>query len=327
MAKKINKPLILIADRFSQDSFLYLQEKFSVVKSDHPLHLPGEALLNCEALIIRSRTAINEQLLQKARKLRVIVTATSGFDHIDFKATQKWGITVMHTPWAHVESVAQLTWTLIQACNHNLAKQRENILNLQWRQPLYHKELNGRVLGIVGLGRIGQRVAQLARAAAGMRVQAYDPYIQQDIFAGQNILASSYEDVLYKSDVISFHVPKTAETTGLLKQHHFEKMLQKPIVVNTSRGCICSEEDFLWALKHDVVYGLGLDVFPKEPYPEAKAPEHLLQYSNVIATPHIGAMSEEALSKASLEAAQKISDFFYSGQTSDTLPPKDSWYL
>ncbi len=172
------KKKILITDRFAQDSFLFLQHnnQFEVVRADHPQHLPLEQLVGAHALIIRSRTVINEELLKKARQLQLIITCTSGFDHIDLDATQKWGVTVMHTPSANIESAAQLTWGLVLSCVNNIQQAHKMVKAGEWKRDLITGiELRGRTYGVIGLGRIGSRVAELAQAF-GMTVVAFDPY-------------------------------------------------------------------------------------------------------------------------------------------------------
>jgi Phosphoglycerate dehydrogenase and related dehydrogenases len=316
---------ILITDRFAQDSFLYLQQHshFEVVRSDNPQHLPLEHLVSANALIIRSRTKIDEEFLQKARQLQLIITCTSGFDHIDLNATEKWGITVMHTPTANIESASQLTWGLVLSCVNNLNQAHKMIKAGEWnRDSITGIELSGRTYGIVGLGRIGSRVAEFAQAF-GMNVVAYDPYAEDDNFERLKIPRLSYEEVLKTSDVISFHVPKTLETEYMLNRSQFEYIHRGVVLINTSRGSVIKENDLVEALEKGYLRAVGLDVFEKEPLPRTS---NLLNFPNVILTPHIGANTEDAFFKASQVAANKLMAFFIDGSTSDTLPPRAPWY-
>lgn len=319
------KKKILITDRFAQDSFLFLQQQspFEVVRSDHPQHLPQEHLISAHALLIRSRTRIDEELLKKARQLQLIITCTSGFDHIDLEATQKWGVTVMHTPTANIQSAAQLTWGLVLACVNNLMKAHKMVKAGDWqREQVTGIELAGRTYGIVGLGRIGTRVAEIAQAF-GMTVVAFDPYQEDAVFERLKIPRLSYEEVLKTADVVSFHVPKTLETEFMLNRSQFEYIHRGVILINTSRGSVIKENDLVEALEKGWIRAVGLDVFEKEPLPRTS---NLLNYSNVILTPHIGASTEEAFFKASQIAANKLLAFFVDGSTSDTLPPRVPWY-
>ncbi|QLY26774.1 D-2-hydroxyacid dehydrogenase [Bdellovibrio sp. KM01] len=319
------KKKILITDRFAQDSFLYLQqnENFEVIRSDSHIHLPLEHLVSAHALIIRSRTVINDELLQKARQLQLIITCTSGFDHIDLAATEKWGITVMHTPTANVQSAAQLTWGLVLACVNNLIPAQKMVKDGEWKRDLITGiELSGRTYGIIGLGRIGSRVAEFAQAF-GMNVVAFDPYAADENFERLNIPRLSYEEVLKSADVISFHVPKTLETEHMLDRSHFEYIHRGIVLVNTSRGSVINENDLCEALGNGWLRSVGLDVFEKEPLSKTS---NLLGYPKVVVTPHIGANTEDAFFKASQVAANKLMAFFVDGSTSDTLPPRAPWY-
>ncbi len=319
------KKKILITDRFAQDSFLYLQQhsQFEVVRADNPQHLPLEHLVSAHALIIRSRTKINEELLKKAQQLQLIITCTSGFDHIDLDATQKWGVTVMHTPSANVDSAAQLTWGLVLSCVNNIQQGHKMVKAGDWnRDAITGIELSGRNYGIVGLGRIGTRVAEIAQAF-GMNVVAFDPYQEDSVFEKLKIPRLSYEEVLKTADVVSFHVPKTLETEHMLNRSHFEYLHRGIVLINTSRGSVINENDLCEALGKGWLRAVGLDVFEKEPL---QRNSNLLTYNNVTLTPHIGANTEDAFFKASQVAANKLMAFFVDGSTSDTLPPRAPWY-
>lgn len=319
------KKKILITDRFAQDSFLYLQQhsQFEVVRCDHPYHLPLEHLVSAHALLIRSRTPINEELLKKARHLQLIITCTSGFDHIDLEATQKWGVTVMHTPTANVESAAQLTWGLVLNCVNNIQQAHKMVKSGEWKRDLITGiELSGRTYGIIGLGRIGSRVAQIAQAF-GMNVVAFDPYQEDEVFERLQIPRFSYEEVLKTADIVSFHVPKTLETEHMLNRSHFEYIHRGIVLVNTSRGSVINENDLCEALENAWLRSVGLDVYEKEPLSRNS---NLLTHANIILTPHIGANTEDAFFKASQIAANKLMAFFVDGSTSDTLPPRAPWY-
>ena len=294
-----------------------------MVRCESPTHLPLEHQISCHALLIRSRTIIDEKFLAKARNLQVIITGTSGFDHIDLEATQKWGITVMHTPAANIESAAQLTWSLVLACSVQLLKAHRMAKSGEWdRHQLPAFELCEGHYGVVGLGRIGKRVAQIAQAF-GMHMMAFDPYVDDEVFQQMKIERVGYEEILKKSDILSFHVPKTLETERMLTRSHFDFLNPKLILVNTSRGTVIHEGDLCEAIEKNHLKAVGLDVYEKEPLSRHSK---LLQYPNVVLTPHIGANTEEAFYKASQAAATKLVQFFADGGTSDTLPPRVPWY-
>ncbi len=319
------KRKILITDRFSFESQLFLEREgpFELVRTQNPLDLPLDQLVNCHALLIRSKTLITSEVFEKARNLQVIVTMTSGFDHIDLRAAQKWGVTVMHTPWAHRESAAQLTWGLVMSLASSVVSGDNQIRAGQWnRSTLKGFELPGRTYGILGLGRIGSRVAEIAQAF-GMKVVAYDPYQEEDVFQILRTERMGLEEVFHQADVISCHVPQTNETKHFLHRHIFESMPKPAVLINTCRGSIIKEEILAEALEKKWLLAAAQDTFNTEPLP---ADSPLRSAPNLILTPHIGSQTEEALEKASQMAAEKISRFFISGMTSDTLPPKAAWY-
>lgn len=319
------KKKILITDRFAQDSLLFLQGTpgFEVVRAKSPKVLESDSLASCNALLIRSQTAIDEKTLEQAKNLQLIITSTSGFDHIDLEAAKRWGITVMHTPTAHIESAAQLTWGLVLNCCSRILEASRMVKGGLWdRNQLVGLELSGQTYGIIGLGRIGSRVSQLAKAF-GMSVIAYDPYQEEEVFQKYGVARLSYEEVLRTADVLSFHVPQTSETRQMLKRPQFELIRRGIVLVNTSRGPVIHEADLCEALEHGWIRAVGLDVFEKEPLPRNSK---LLSFPQAILTPHIGANTEEAFYKASQAAAEKCIRFFIDGTTSETLPPKAVWY-
>lgn len=320
----MQKKKVLVTDRFHHDSFLTLQnQKFLDVQKTHTPDLTQVDLSDVHGLVIRSRTAINEDIFKRAPQLQVIITATSGFDHIDLKEAERWGVTVMFTPEANAASAAQLTWTLVLACCHKLNEAQKMVRSAQWnRELITGTELQGKTYGIIGLGRIGQRVASLA-TAFGMKVMAYDPYADDQAFRDAEAERVAYEEVLKHSDVLSFHVPKTSETQRMLNRSHFEYINRGIILINTSRGQVVHEPDLIEALDQGWIGACGLDVYEKEPLPKD---HRLLKYPQLVLTPHVGASTFEAFAKASEDASLKLIRFFIEGSASDTLPPKASWY-
>lgn len=319
-----DRKIILVSDRVSPEAFLTLQgQDFLEVRRSKTPKLTPEEVADVNALFIRSQTPVTAELLAQAPNLQLIVSATSGFDHIDLPACEKWGITVMHTPWANVDTAAQLTWSLVLACIHKLIPAHAQIKAGNWeRHRLESFELSGKTYGIVGLGRIGSKVADIAHAF-GMNVIAYDPYCEEKNFTEAMAERVAFEECLKGADVVSFHVPLTRETFKMMNRSHFEYAHRGLVLVNTSRGPVVSEQDLCEALEKGWVAAAGLDVFEKEPLARTS---QLLKLPNVVLTPHVGAVSKEAFAKASEQAVLKIIAFFRDGGTSDTLPPKAAWY-
>lgn len=316
---------ILITDRFDVEALALLRgdQRLAVSTSSSPSPT-DEELRPVHGLIIRSRTKIDRALLDRAPELKVIVTATSGFDHIDLEATKERGLIVMYTPEANAASAAELTWGLVLACARRIPEAHRAVKSGEWRrEALLGVQLQGRTYGVVGLGRIGTRVARIARAF-GLKVIGFDPYKEDEYFAAEGVDRVSLEELLKLSDVLSFHVPATEETHHMLKEANLEYLNRGAILVNTSRGSVISEEDLITSLENGWIRACGLDVFEREPLPRHSG---LTGYPNVVLSPHIGATTAEAFSAASREAAEKIRAFASRQESSDRLPPEESWYL
>ena len=313
----------LVVDRFDVSAFALLKAAPDLeVKSTAEPVPTDEDLAGVRGLIARSRTKITESFLARAPQLEVLITGTSGFDHIDLEVTAKRGIKVMFTPGANAASAAELTWGLILSCLRKIPDAGRAIKAGDWRRDaLVGRELRGKTLGIVGLGRIGGRVARVG-AAFGMKVIAFDPYIEPEDFAKCEATRVSFEELLRLADVISFHVPATPETHHMLTRMHLESMHNPALLVNSSRGSVVAERDLIEALNMGWIAGAGLDVFEIEPLPRQSG---LMKFPNVVLTPHLGATTQEAFAAASREAAEKLLAYVRSGTISDPLPPEAPW--
>jgi len=313
------KPVsVLICERFATEALIELKKSNILQVQSYREDL----LSTAQALIIRSQFKINAELLHKATDLKLIVTATSGYDHIDLAETEKRNITVMYTPEANAMSAAELTWALVLSCCRQVSAGFREVKSGDWRRDsLISSEIHGKTLGLVGLGRIGQRVARIA-SAFDMPVLAFDPYQTDEAFKKSGAERVSYEEVLKQSDILSFHVPLTFETKNMFNRSQIEYVSPDLILVNTSRGGVINEEDLAQALLDKKIKCAGLDVFSKEPLPrDAK----ILKCPNVVLTPHLGAYTHEAFLKASLSAAHLVLNFFENHQTQNTLPLKNDW--
>lgn len=284
---------------------------------------PTPSAQDAEVLLIRSQTRIDKAFLDQAPKLKFIVTATSGFDHIDWRETQKRGIIATHTPEANAASTAELAIGLMIAFERKLFEATKNVRGNQWRTGLKRSEgLLGKHLGIVGLGRVGSRVALIAHAL-GMKVQAYDPYVNEDVFEKTFSERTGFIELLKTSDVVSFHVPLTKETKHFMNQPTFMEMQSDAYIVNTCRGAVVSENDLMVALDDGVIAGAAMDVIEREPPP---AGHRLLTHPRLLLTPHIGAFTESAWERSSLEAVEKVLAYLNGGEVSDTLPLQTPWF-
>lgn len=317
---------ILISDRFSLPVFAKLKSNPHYdVSFVQKLTAPTkEELSTANALIIRSGTKISESLLESAPNLKVIVTATSGFDHINLEATNKYNVKVMFTPEANATAAAELTLGLMISCNRKLIEANRAVKSGEWRREHFlGHELNKKICGIVGIGRIGSQVARLAQAF-GMQLLAFDPFVEDDRFELLNCQRVSFDELLIRSDIVTFHVPLTHDTHHMIHRGSLENISPHSILINCSRGTVVCEEDLVECLTKNKIGAVGLDVFEKEPLPRNSK---LLQFPNVIMSPHIGALTEEAFQRASEMAAEKVCNFFeHNGELTDRLPPDARWF-
>ena len=312
------KKSILICERFAVEALVKLKQNSSFQVET----FSEEKIQTANALIIRSKFKINKELLDKAPQLEVIVTCTSGYDHIDLEETKKRQICVMYTPDANIVSTAELTWALILSANRKVNLAHKEMKSGVWNRELFiSNELANKTLGVVGLGRVGSKVAKIAKAF-DMQVLAFDPYQTDETFEKAGALRVSYEEVLKGSDVLTFHVPATFETKNMFGASQIEYVSPDIIIINASRGSVIKEDDLADALNSKKIKFAGLDVFAKEPL---QRESKLLKCQNVVLTPHLGAFTEEAFLKASLEACERITQYFLNQKSLNTLPLQNDW--
>ena len=281
-------------------------------------------LADAEILLIRSRTRVDADLLRRARRLKLVVTATSGFDHIDWRACRDAGVTVTHTPEANAASTAELTLLLILATERRLTDAIRNVRGNAWREHLSRPTgLTGKTLGVIGLGRVGGRVAKLARAF-GMLVQAYDPYVNEDRFEECAAERIGLIELLSTSDYVTLHVPLTRETKHLINQPTLLEMSADAYLINACRGPVVDENALLTALDEKVIAGAAVDVIEREPPP---AGHRLRTHPALLMTPHVGAFTDEAWERASGEAVDKVEAFVRGESPGDTLPLSNAWFM
>jgi D-3-phosphoglycerate dehydrogenase len=324
MAQEI-KHQVLITDRFALNALVQLQTQphLDVTHDTHWFQQSKDELARFEILIIRSLTKIDKQTLGRFPNLQLIISCTVGFDHIDIEACVQNKIVVSHCPSAHTASAAELTWALVLACARRLREAHNAVVNCDWdRQKIIGNEVSGKTYGIIGLGRIGQKVAQIAQAFS-MTVVAHDPYQEDEAFQKLRVNRSSLEEVLAQADILSLHVPLTRETRHLLGEEFLKSLQPHSILINTSRGPVIHEKALVKALQNKKIGAVGLDVFEYEPLTKNSA---LFQFPQVVLSPHIGASTREAFDKASFEASQKLLSHIAGKTINDLLPLEVAWY-
>jgi len=254
-----------------------------------------EALLRAvraaDALVVRSETQVDEELLSAAPNLQVVARAGVGVDNIDVPAATRAGVIVLNAPGANAVSAAEHTIALLLGVTRQIPDASTSTRAGRWeRKRLRPIDLKGRTVGIVGLGRVGSLVAQRLRAFE-MRVLAYDPYITPHRFTEVGAAPVDYDTLLEASDVVTFHVPSTAETAHMLDAAALAKTKPGAIVINAARGEVVDQVALADAVRSGHLRGAGVDVFPSEPCTSSP----LFSLPNVVLTPHIGGSSAEAL--------------------------------
>jgi D-3-phosphoglycerate dehydrogenase len=239
-----------------------------------------------EGIVVRSRTKVREDLIDKATRLKVIIRGGAGLDSIDVDHAKSKGIDVRNTPAANSNAVAELVLGMMISLARHLAQADSSMKDGRWeKKKLKGTEIAGKTLGVVGYGRIGQLLGEKAKAL-GMKVVAYDPYIEHpDIIP--------LDDVFAAVDYISLHVPMTTQTAGFIGSEAFAKIKKGAYLVQASRGGTVDEAALYEALTSGVLSGAALDVFTEEP-PKSDLLLKLVALPNVITTPHIGAATVEA---------------------------------
>jgi D-3-phosphoglycerate dehydrogenase len=297
-------PIVLVAEELSPAGIAQLEAASFEVRyadgADRAALLP--ALAEADAVIVRSATRIDAEALAHGPRLRVVARAGVGLDNVDIDAATKAGVMVVNAPTSNITSAAEHAIALLLAVARNVPQAAASLQAGQWNRSAFTGvELQDKVAGILGLGRIGMLVADRL-AAFGMRVIAYDPYLAPARAAQAGVHLVSLDELLAESDVISVHLPKNAETAGLLGARELARVKPGVLIINAARGGILDEAALAGALASGRVRGAGLDVYATEP-PDGSP---LLRLPSVVATPHLGASTAEAQEKAGVQVARSV---------------------
>ena len=286
------RPRIVISDAIHPQARERLAAAAEIIDVDGT-NVPAllAAVRDADALVVRSETEVTDQVLRAAHNLRVVSRAGVGVDNIDLEAATRAGVLVLNAPGANAISAAEHTIALLLGVSREIAKSDASTRAGRWeRKRMKPIDLAGRTVGIVGLGRVGSRVAKRLRAF-DMRVIAYDPYITPQRFTEQGAAPVDLETLLRSADVVTFHVPENAETLHMLNRETIQLLKPTAIVINAARGGVVDQEALADALAEGRIAGAGVDVFPAEPCTESP----LFAQPNAVLTPHIGGSSAEAL--------------------------------
>jgi D-3-phosphoglycerate dehydrogenase len=303
---------IFVADDVSESGLGPLRSSGFIVEKRPGLALPElyEAVSDCEGLIVRSETKVTPELLDSANNLRVIGRAGVGVDNIDVSAATIRGIVVMNAPDGNTITTAEHTIALLISLARSIPQASSSLKAGRWdRKKFVGVELQGKTLGIVGLGRIGRVVASRARAM-GMLIVAYDPFIAPEHARDLEIELAPLNEVYARADFVTVHTPLTAETRSLIDREALASMKKGARIINCARGGLIDEDALYEAITSGAIAGAALDVFSTEPPP---ADHKLLQLEQVIATPHLGASTKEAQEGVAFTVAEQMRDFLLTG--------------
>jgi D-3-phosphoglycerate dehydrogenase / 2-oxoglutarate reductase len=303
---------IFVADDVSESGLAPLRSAGFVVEKRTGL-APAElceALKDSEGLIVRSETKVTADLLDSTNSLRVIGRAGVGVDNIDVSAATIRGIVVMNAPDGNTITTAEHTIALLISLARSIPQATSSLKSGRWdRKKFIGVELQGKTLGIVGLGRIGRVVASRARAM-GMQIVAYDPFIAPEHARDLEIELAPLDEVYARADFLTVHTPLTPETRGLIDRQAIAKMKKGARIINCARGGLVDEQALYEAITNGAIAGAALDVFVQEPPP---ADHQLLQLEQVVVTPHLGASTKEAQEGVAFTVAEQMRDYLLTG--------------
>ena len=298
---------VLVADDISKSGLEMLKnQKYDVdvrtgLKEDELV----KAIRDYDVLLVRSATKATRKVIEAGTKLKVIGRAGIGVDNIDVDAATEKGILVMNAPSGNVVSTAELTVGFIFALSRKIAQADASMKKGEWkRKEMKGSQVQGKVLGIIGLGRVGAEVAKKA-SALGMTVIAYDPLVSPEVGARLHVRLYTLERLLQDSDIVTLHTPLTAQTKDMLGKNELAKMKKTAMIINCARGGVVNEDALFEALRDNRLAGAALDVYAVEPPAGSK----LLTLQNIILTPHLGATTNEAQEEVGSEIAEQVIAF------------------
>ena len=295
---------VLVSEPIADAGIAYLRERFAVdLGLDWGADELGERVGDYDALVVRSATKVTADLIARAERLRVVGRAGTGVDNVDVEAATRRGIIVCNAAGSNALSAAEHAIALMLAQARNIPQAHASLVAGRWERSRFGGvEVAGKTLGVLGLGRIGQMVAERAKGL-GMSVVAYDPFVTDARFRELGVeRAAAPEDLYRVSDFISLHLASTPETRGLVGREAFAAMKPGARIVNAARGDVIDQDALVEALRSGHLGGAGIDVFPQEPVTESP----LFGLPGVVVTPHLGASTSEAQDRAGVVVAEQV---------------------
>jgi D-3-phosphoglycerate dehydrogenase len=275
-----------------------------------------------QAIIASSLLRYTGEVMDACPHLRLIARTGIGVDNVDLHAATERGIVVTNTPEGPTESTAEHTVAMLLALAKRLKQGNDNLATGRWGPRsgvLMGDEVQGKTLGLVGLGRIGRRVAQICRMGLQMRVLGYDPFVTSEQAAADGIETASLEKVIAEADFVSLHAPATPDTHKLMDRERIGRMKSGSYLLNLARGTLVDEQALLEALDSGHLAGAGLDVFDPEPLPQGS---RLRTHPSVIATPHMASVTIEGRRRMEMMAVERLLAFFRGERPADVVNPQ-----
>ena len=299
----MSKPVVLIAEELSPATLAVLGDGFEIQHCDGANRTELlAALATANAVLVRSATKMDAEAIAAAPNLKIIARAGVGLDNVDIPAATAAKVLVVNAPTSNIVSAAELAVSLLLAVARNVVPANLALKDGKWKRSQFGGvELQEKTVGIIGMGKIGMLVATRL-AGFDMKFVAYDPYVTVAPTGGPKIEMVTLDQLLAESDFVTIHIPKTAETTGLIDAAALKKMKPTAFVINAARGGVLDEAALYQALVAGELAGAGLDVYATEPCTDSP----LFALENVVATPHLGASTEEAQEKAGIAVAESV---------------------
>ena len=298
-----SRPVVLIAEKLAPSVLSVLGDGVEVRHvdgTDRPALL--SAVADADALLVRSATKVDAEVFAATSQLKVVARAGVGLDNVDVPAATARGVLVVNAPTSNIVTAAEHAIALLLATARRIPPADASLRGGEWKRSAYTGvELQGKTLGVVGLGKIGQLVSQRL-AAFGMNLIAYDPYVSAARAAQLGIELLTLDEVLERADAITIHLPKTPETKGLIGKDQLAKVKPGVLIVNAARGGLIDEDALAEAVREGRVGGAGIDVFAAEPTTASP----LFELPNVVVTPHLGASTNEAQDRAGTDVARSV---------------------
>ena len=305
---------ILVSDPLSEEGLKILRESGIPVdlkpglSEDELCAIIGEY----DGLIIRSGTKVTKKVIEAGKNLRVVGRAGVGVDNIDIPAATEKGILVMNTPSANIMSAAEHSCAMIMALARNIPQAHASMHRGEWKRSKFSGiELNGKTLGIIGVGRVGGEVARRLKHF-NMTLIGYDPFLPKEVADDIGVRLTTLEEVLTTSDIMTIHTPLLPDTRNMISLPQFKMMKPTAMLINVARGGIVNEDDLYTALSEHIIKGAAFDVWCNEPLNDKEM--KLLELDNLITTPHLGASTAEAQERVAIEIANSVIKYLRDGE-------------